>query len=443
MDRATKSFYGIIERIIVRFMIGLFVFGFVYFWIKEYGVPWISDFSPTMGGIINSKMIYIGVVVGVMGILVYCVKSYGVRLYNAGFKVYYDIMDARDRYTESKKLRREAEVMKVTGRAGVVAFQDESGKQWQTIAPGSGIGERANQEQSKENEEETDNRNLLEVLAPLSRILILGGQDAGKSSLLRHLVQDRLYRDSHVIICDSHFAPGEWPEGVQIAGAGRDYDEIEGVIRYVAQEQDARYKQRQNGKLRFKPLMLVIDELYVLNLNLDVDDIFKSLLSESRKVNIGLIFAGHSDRVDALGIKGNKDLMNGFEAICNLEFDGTRRYGVVELRGKKTEHLHPGPFEVYGANLKMKTETVMVPQLMQLGEKQNLKQFFQIVCQKDEDARLSGQELYAAYVLYSGKSNLTPINIQKFGEVAKQYFTATKIRGRITYRVRLAEIHDV
>jgi hypothetical protein len=195
---------------------------------------------------------------------------------------------------------------------------------------------------------------LLPVLEGMNRILLIGGMGAGKTELLRHLAWSKAQQDGHVIICDSHAAPDTWPEFVQVAGIGRNYPEIEGAVNYVCDELDKRYQERAAGTRKaFEPLTLIVDELFVLNQFCDLKAQFKSLLAESRKVHIGLIVAGQSDRAGALGLSGNYDLVSGFEACCYLErLDNGQRVGFIRSGNRRDGkyYLHPGPFRGRGGS---------------------------------------------------------------------------------------------
>lgn len=190
--------------------------------------------------------------------------------------------------------------------------------------------------------------NLAEYLIEMDRVLILGGMGSGKSELLRWLADWRSM-DGQTIIIDSHAAPGDWPEGCNVVGIGRDYQAIRIELELIMEEMQRRYQARSSGLARhFDPLTLVIDELTVLNAFVDASEQFKSLLCECRKVNIKLIFAGQSDRARSLGLLGNYDLKDGFESVVYLEKDKKKNlfWGkVYEGRSKEALRLdHPGRF---------------------------------------------------------------------------------------------------
>lgn len=192
-----------------------------------------------------------------------------------------------------------------------------------------------------------DPRNLFDVLSVLDRVLIVGGQGAGKSELLRWLA-DHHAHEGEVVIIDSHAAPGEWPESVRVVGMGRDYPAIAAELETICAELDRRYGLRSTGdQLVFEPLTVVFDEMFVTTQFLDIGGNMRSLLAEARKVGIRLVCAGQSDRAGALGIKGNFDLRAGFEAVAYLERtpDGRRRGRVFLGAAKDAEVFdHPGIF---------------------------------------------------------------------------------------------------
>ncbi|MEZ4529057.1 MAG: type IV secretory system conjugative DNA transfer family protein [Desulfobacterales bacterium] len=194
-----------------------------------------------------------------------------------------------------------------------------------------------------------NHQTLFDVLTRLDRVLIIGGMGSGKSELLKWLVSERA-KQGEIIILDSHAAPDTWPFG-QVVGLGRDYPAIENAVRSVCAEMDERYKLRSSGQQKdFPQLCMVIDEMTVLNQFTGLSDEIKSLLCECRKVNIKLIAAGQSDRAGAMGLKGNYDLMTGFEAVCYLESDSTgERYGNVLFGRSKTPERfpHPGIFPAW------------------------------------------------------------------------------------------------
>jgi hypothetical protein len=185
---------------------------------------------------------------------------------------------------------------------------------------------------------------LFDVLRQRDRILIIGGMGSGKSELLKWLCWERA-EQGELIILDSHAAPDTWSCG-EVIGLGRDYASIENAVRSVCAEQDRRYQQRAAGtQKKFPQMCMVIDEMSILNMFADLSGEFKSLLCECRKVNIKLIIGGQSDRANAMGLRGNYDLMQGFDCICQLNIDESgRHFGTVKIGNAQKNYPHPGIF---------------------------------------------------------------------------------------------------
>lgn len=191
---------------------------------------------------------------------------------------------------------------------------------------------------------------LLPYLKQLDRVLLIGGMGAGKTSLMKHLVAERVTQGQTYVI-DSHAAPDTWPNGAEVIGRGRNYAEIETHIKQLHAEMDNRYKLLSSGEVaesEFGRLNIIIDEFTVLNKYCEVKDEITSLLCECRKVGFTLCIGGQSDRVKSLGLEGAGDLIHGFEAVCYLEkaADG-ERYGVVKAGRSKeaVTYKHPGIFK--------------------------------------------------------------------------------------------------
>jgi DNA-binding Lrp family transcriptional regulator len=189
------------------------------------------------------------------------------------------------------------------------------------------------------------NLTVLRFIKDLDRILLIGGMGVGKTELLRHLAFEKVQDGGRVVIADPHAAPDTWPSFVEVIGKERNYTEIKETIDSICDELDERYKQRAMGQKHFGKLTLIIDELFVLNQNLDLKKQFKSLLAESRKVSIGLIVAGHSDRAKAIGLLGNKDLVEGFDARVYLRKENGQYICRIQNSGDhERTYFHPGPF---------------------------------------------------------------------------------------------------
>lgn len=79
---------------------------------------------------------------------------------------------------------------------------------------------------------------LLSDISDYQRLLIVGGQNSGKTTLLKHIAQQRRAADS-VLILDSHNTAGKWARDYRIVGHGRDYSAIETELKNLVAVMDS------------------------------------------------------------------------------------------------------------------------------------------------------------------------------------------------------------
>jgi len=188
--------------------------------------------------------------------------------------------------------------------------------------------------------------NLLNTITDYERMLIVGGSDSGKTTLLQHIVSRR---QGDIVIIDPHNDGVTWPDNAQVLGSAQDYQEAEKAIVWVMAEIQRRYQERfEQGKQphEFTPLTLLIDEWRELVMfgSKPMLDGMKRTLTGGRKVSACIALAGHSERVEALGIKGEGDLKDGF-AVIRLK--GNRHVGfnaTLDIGDGQIPVVLPGPY---------------------------------------------------------------------------------------------------
>lgn len=198
---------------------------------------------------------------------------------------------------------------------------------------------------------------LLPVLASAQRLLLVGASDSGKSTLLKHLITARL-QTGQVIVIDPH-SPSKIL-GVDVIGAGRDYVAIGQALASLVYLMTERYSQIARGEVatgQHDRLTVIIDEWTGIARNIkDAGELLAQLLVESRKAQIHMVVATHSDNVKTLGIDGEGQLRASF-TVCRLFggngqprrafIDPTTKLGPNGEKLEPVEYSLPGPFEGY------------------------------------------------------------------------------------------------
>lgn len=139
-------------------------------------------------------------------------------------------------------------------------------------------------------------------------VLIWGPQGSGKTTAANRLVIERLQAGHQVRVADPHWAKGDWNyPGVEVVGAGMDYDAIDGAIAWYAQTVKERYEQRAQGKKDFAPITFVAEEFTNWGNRCQAAAAFLSVaLSDTRKVAMSALFISHGRSLDCVG--GGKGL---------------------------------------------------------------------------------------------------------------------------------------
>lgn len=188
---------------------------------------------------------------------------------------------------------------------------------------------------------------LLATLDNAQRCLIVGASNAGKTTLLQHLVTRRLNR-SKVIVIDPHAHPAKWP-GCQVIGIGRDYQAVDEALQGLVRLMTQRYEEIGRGEVveeTHPRIIVVIDEWRAIVYNVKIAaQAIATLLTESRKAAFSVFVGTHSERVRALGIEGEGDLKDGFVIVRLSLIEGQRQASIDTGNGEHPAIL-PGPYAV-------------------------------------------------------------------------------------------------
>lgn len=189
---------------------------------------------------------------------------------------------------------------------------------------------------------------LLPALIDCPNILIVGGKNSGKTTLLQHIEQERL-QSGQTIILDSHSQPGQWRG--QMIGCGRGYSKIKNAMIGLNNLLDNRYKIFSTGNNDFEPIHQFVDEYtllpgYLKKLDFDIANWAVPQLTEGRKIGMNLVVGIHSARAKNLGLSGQMDILESFDVIVFLKNIQGQRYAICDFGEGKTDtkYIHPGPF---------------------------------------------------------------------------------------------------
>ena len=147
----------------------------------------------------------------------------------------------------------------------------------------------------------------------LTHSLLVGMTKSGKSTLATGFLKQRALGGDKILIIDPHAEPDTWPEGLSVAGAGRDYAAVEQVLQALLTEMDRRFKLRTKGKKNWQPVTIFLDEWPSISRECESAKTFLVTLScEARKVDMRLVILSQSSRVESLGLKGVGDIRENF-----------------------------------------------------------------------------------------------------------------------------------
>ncbi|MBE9235842.1 type IV secretion system DNA-binding domain-containing protein [Anabaena aphanizomenioides LEGE 00250] len=128
-------------------------------------------------------------------------------------------------------------------------------------------------------------------------VLIWGGQGSGKTTAASHIIKGKKDRGDKIIVLDPHAARGQW-EGLEVIGAGMDYEAIDKFMGWYEEEAKHRYQLLRNeGEEAVKKLgsiCVVAEELtnYAKRCK-NSGDFIQACLSDNRKIFFSSISISH------------------------------------------------------------------------------------------------------------------------------------------------------
>jgi hypothetical protein len=182
--------------------------------------------------------------------------------------------------------------------------------------------------------QENSHPDIMPVIKDAQTLILYGPQGTGKTTLLCHLIEARMNAGAACVVIDPHGYNDKYPPGIQAAGFGRKYPEIDTVMTNILKEMDNRYNQ-YNGRNRFSKISVFVDEFTLLYKNCDtVKDFVEQGFTEFRKAEIKFVACVHSITAKFLNLKGGYDMMEG-AVIVQLKKDSSGRYA-IQLQKEKS-----------------------------------------------------------------------------------------------------------
>ena len=184
---------------------------------------------------------------------------------------------------------------------------------------------------------------LLSYIRNVQRCLIVGSSDAGKTTLLKHIVSERA-QSSHVLVIDPHAGPATWP--AEVIGRGSDHAEISRALDGFIALMKRRYREIGAGLVEeegHRLITVVVDEwMSIADECPNAAKCFRRLLTEARKANIHLWLGSHSERVEPLKLSGRGDLKDGL-VIVKINYNQVtgERSAIIKIKYDDHEEVIP------------------------------------------------------------------------------------------------------
>lgn len=186
---------------------------------------------------------------------------------------------------------------------------------------------------------------VMDYIVDSQSLILLGPQNAGKTTLMSHLIDERAGGGDMIAVVDPHGYEGKYPGVARIIGASRSYSEIDHFFLGMLDEMQRRYSE-YNGRNSWTPISIFVDEMTLVSQHVQAAKQFmESALTEFRKAHMSLVLCLHSRRAKFLNLQGAFDLAEGVD-YCNLKKVRQERWAELELAGND-EIIYaalPGPY---------------------------------------------------------------------------------------------------
>jgi len=177
--------------------------------------------------------------------------------------------------------------------------------------------------------------------------MIWGGKGCGKSNFAFHYADALLCEGKQVFVIDPKMQyPGKW-QGCRVIGGNENFKEIKAFLKaFTAKIKDDRVE-----------TVVIIDEIRFLNRSIKgFSDLWIAIAEIGREYGKFITIISQSKTAASLGLKGNYDMMECFDAIIQAERDGAEHYALIEQSGNEKPVRFAVPGEHQASRNKPRTE---------------------------------------------------------------------------------------
>lgn len=175
-----------------------------------------------------------------------------------------------------------------------------------------------------------------ESIASAHHIMAIGNTGAGKSTLVKYIVQTYC-QDASLMILDPHAGYGDWGD-IPVIGQGQNYQQIAEAFEFLMKTMKERYQVRATQrKAKFDKLFVVVDEFAAIaSSTKGLSEIALRIAMEGRKVEIVLCLLAQGESVKSLKIEGQSEMKQNFTFIRLGSFAKAqaKRLGLEALAAK-------------------------------------------------------------------------------------------------------------
>jgi hypothetical protein len=190
----------------------------------------------------------------------------------------------------------------------------------------------------------TTHVDLMELIDAYPHTLVWGGSGNGKTSLLRTIAHRRKLQGHNVLVLDTREHPAKW-QGLERMDTPAKVDKAIAVLFQILNKNVEALRTGQATEADFEKISVVTDEwTEIVAENDTAKEFIATMVRQSRKYGIHLIFATQTNLAADLGLDGRYKTINGFLQLeLKKRPDGAHIANAVVANEKLGEVIVPAP----------------------------------------------------------------------------------------------------